>query len=380
MKTYRILGPNDPALTALANVLNAHPEWETELVILPWAEYEAASHAALAAQASPYQAVCVPGHIWLPGLVDKGQLAAFEPLLKQVPDEVRFTYNAGDLISGVAAETRIDGLTYLMPVFTDGHLLFFNKEFIDLQDGASVSPLSIASLAPSAHLPAGAYALALKAHPSEIFLDWLPYLWEAGGEIIDPDGRPGFAGVTGVSALEYYVSLRRFCPPQTETFGNAEIASALREGKVAMATSWGGQAADIYSGQTALGVALYPQPWNTTWGVSIPSNQPEAAQVAMLERLYRACGADLDAQVTRIAGSPVRTSSYRDEEFTRYPWLKAQFEMLGRARTLPADPRLGGFLGELYTGVYRAFIGEITAAQALTGVEEAAVKVLTGPI
>ena len=374
--TNRILGPDDPALAALSTLLISHPEWKTELIILPWAEYQATLDAALQAEISPYQAVCVPGHIWLPGLIDKGQLAAFDPLLEKLPDHVQLAYNAGVLMPNVAAETRINGQTYLLPLFTDGHLLFFNKEFIDLTDGATVSPLSLDALASTLRLPVGMHALALKAHPSEIFLDWLPYLWEAGGEIIDQNGGPGFAGLDGIGALEYYVSLKRFCPPQTGSYGNGEIAVSLSEGRVALAASWGGQAAMIFSGRTNLGVALFPQPWNATWGVSLPANQPEAAQLSMLERLYLACGSDLDLQVTRMAGSPVRLSSYRDEEYNRFPWLAAQYEMLKRAKTLPSDPRLGSFLGDLYTAVFQAFNGQMTPRQALKQAEKKAARVL----
>ncbi len=376
MTNYRILGPNDPALAALGTILRSHPEWETELVILPWAEYQAALDAALQAKVTPFQAVCVPGHIWLPGLIDKGQLAAFNPLLVELPDEAQLAYDARDLVHNVAAEACFDGQTYLLPLFTDGHLLFFNKEYMDLVDGATVSPLALDALASTVRLPAGVHALALKAHPSEIFLDWLPYLWEAGGEVIDQHGAPGFAGLAGIEALEYYVSLKRYCPSQPESYGNEEIAIALSQGQVALAASWGGQAAVIFSRQADLGVALFPQPWNTTWGVSLPANQPESAKLSMLERLYRACGPELDHEVTRVAGSPVRLSSYRAEECARYPWLAAQYEMLCRAKNLPTDPSLGSFLGDLYAAVFQAFIGQMPPEQALKQAEEKARRVL----
>jgi multiple sugar transport system substrate-binding protein len=365
--TFRILGPDDPALIALNDILNEHPSWETRLVILPWAEYQAALDSALASAVSPYQAVCIPGHIWLPGLVDKGQLAAFEPLLARVPEEIQSAYDAGDLVPAVAAETRCDGKTYLLPVFTDGHLLFFNKRMVELEDGAVVSPMKLDSLASRSKPPAGGHVLALKAHPSEIFLDWLPYLWEAGGEIINGDGEPGFSGTAGVQALEYYISLKRWCPPQPESYGNAEIAAALSEGRISMAASWGGQAAAIYSGKVKMGAAVFPKPWNTTWGISLPSNQPAPVLGSTLERLFAICGPELDSGVIRVAGSPVRCSSYSMENCARYPWLGTQIKMLRSASRLPADPRLGLFLGDLYTAVYEAFIGHLPPRQALEG-------------
>lgn len=376
MIKYCILGPDDPALQALEHTLTAHPEWETALEILPWASYQPALDAALHAEISPYQAVCVPGHVWLPGLVNSGLLSAIDPLKDTLPESVIAAYNAEEILPGVVAEAKIGSLTYLLPVFTDGHLLFFNKDFVDLPDGATVSPLSLANLASAMNLPEGISPLALKAHPSEILLDWLPFLWEAGGEVLDAAGVPRFAGVEGVEALEYYCALKRYCPPQVESYGNAEIAEALRCGKTAMAASWGGQAAVIFDGPANLGTALYPHPWNATWGICLPANQPEEQKRAMLERLYRSCGSELDHEVTRIAGSPVWNSSYKAADCARYPWLMAQHEMLRRARNLPVDPHLSAFLGDLYAAVYTVFIGQQPAAQALKMVERKALKAL----
>jgi len=375
--SYCVLGPDDPALAALAETLRAHPEWETTLKILPWADYQPALISALKAETCPYQAVCAPGHVWLPSLIANGQLAAFDPLLGRLPGDVVAAYDADDMMPAVAAEARYSGKTYLLPVFTDGHLLFFDPEHVDLPEAGIISPLDLPSLAASAHLDAGAYPLALKAHPSEIFLDWLPFLYAAGGDVLDESGTPRFAGPEGVEALEEYVSLKRFCPPQPESYGNAEIAQALIEGRVAMAASWGGQAAVIYAGGSKrLGVAVYTHPWNTTWGICLPANQLEAVQVATLERLYRACAPTLDRQVTRIAGSPVRRSSYAPEEKAAYPWLEAQERMLGCARNLPPHPRLLGFLGDLYEAIFQAFTGQKTPQEALAGAERNALSIL----
>jgi len=83
-----ILGPNDPALNALQQVLSAHPEWHTTLTIIPWAEYRDTLMAALTAETAPYQAVAVPGHLWVPELADAGYLVAIDSLAAGVSAEV----------------------------------------------------------------------------------------------------------------------------------------------------------------------------------------------------------------------------------------------------------------------------------------------------
>lgn len=52
---FALLGPDDPALSALDQRLRAHPEWETALTIVPWAEYRTPLMAVLTAPTAPYR-------------------------------------------------------------------------------------------------------------------------------------------------------------------------------------------------------------------------------------------------------------------------------------------------------------------------------------
>jgi len=80
--------------------------------------------------------------------------------------------------------------------------------------------------------------------------------------------------------------------------------------------------------------------------------------------------------VTRVAGSPVRQSSYTPAEMERYPWLAAQYEMVKRARTLPVHPGVGAFLGALYAAVHDAFTGKTTLREALATAESTVRRVM----
>lgn len=369
---YMILGPDDPALAVLKQQLVDHPEWDAELKIVPWADYQGMMNASLAAEHSSYQAVCVPGHIWLPGLVADQKLEAFDNLLPDIAEEVIQEYNLADIIPAIYAESLIDGKQYLLPLFTDGHLIFYRKDLLDLShvpDGI-LDPLSLPELLETLTLSAGQYPMALKAHASEILLDWLPYLWAHGGILMDDNHQPAFHSSEAIRALEFYISLKRFCPPDTHQYGNAEILNILKEGKTAFAVSWGGQAAPILDESNnpfrdVIGTATFTKPWNTTWGVSIPVNQPQATKQAILSVLFTAADKHQDCEVTRLAGSPVRMSSYSPDEMQRFPWLLAQYTMLTRRTLLPTSPAFGKYLGPLYEKVYSAFMGEISVQEAL---------------
>jgi len=367
----RILGPDDPALNVLGDVLQAHSEWRATLTIVPWPEYRSKLMETLTATQADFQAVCVAGHVWLPELADAGYLASLD--FDRLPEDLIADYRFDDILPAVAQESCIQGVQYMLPLFTDGHILFYREDRVTLSIGDDmpvVSPHRLSELAAHAHHPPQMYGLALKAHPSEIFLDWLPFLWEEGGDVLDPAGQPAFAGEAGIRALEVYCSLRHFCPPDTHTYGNAEIAQVIKAGRVGLATTWGGQAAAILldSGNPhryLYRTAIYPHPWNATWGVAIPANQTPALQKDVLAILLQALGPEQDRQITRVAGSPVRRSSYGPDELERYSWLAAQYEMLRRAGTLPIHPKVGACLGALYESVYAAFTGQATPQEAL---------------
>ena len=375
--TLKIIGPNDPALDILEAALARNPELDAILEIIPWPEYRDALMATLQADVAPNQALFVPGHIWLPELADAGYLADMTALFETVPADILETYDPTEIVPSIAAESKYQGKQYQLPFFSDGHILFYRADLIQLDESKGIPVVStkdLAEIAAAVHNPPKVYGLVLKADVSEIFTDWLPYLWEAGGWIFDEDGNPDVANKNNIAALQAYCDLRQFCPPETHTYGNGEIAESIRQGEAALVANWGGQTAPLLvdaegQKQTKYKSAAFPVPWNATWGIAIPANQPESSQQDALSTLMKILNKAQDKEITRVAGSPVRQSSYAPEELVKYPWLAAQREMLERAKPLPALPELGLFLGALYGAAHDAFTGKFTPAEALQKVQ-----------
>ncbi len=378
--TLKIIGPNDPALDVLEAALARYPELDTLLEIIPWPEYREALMATLTANFAPNQAVFVPGHIWLPEFADAGYLADIGALFEGVSADILKEYDADDIVPSIADESQYLGKQYQLPFFSDGHILFYRADLIQLDESDGIPVVStkeLAEMAATVHNPPEVYGLALKADASEIFTDFLPYLWEAGGWIFDENGNPDVANEKNIAALALYCSLREFCPPETHAYGNGEIADSIRKGEAALVANWGGQTAPLQidvdgQNQAEYKSAAFPIPWNATWGISIPANQPKSIQQNTLSTLMQLLNKEQDKEITRVAGSPVRQSSYVVEELAKYPWLAAQREMLERAKPLPARPELGAFLGALYGAVHDAFTGKSTPAEALQKVQKEA--------
>ncbi len=66
-----------------------------------------------------------------------------------------------------------------------------------------------------------------------------PVLWSFGGKLSDGKKAEGVInGPAAQKALEFYVSLKAFTPPGSESYYFAECLRDFQEGKVAMAESW----------------------------------------------------------------------------------------------------------------------------------------------
>lgn len=365
----RMIGPDHPTLRALTR----SSAWQIELDLVPRSTYRERLLQSLSSPQAEHQAVCVPGHLWLPELAHGGRLAPLDLLLADSPQPLRQAYRADDLLPAVAAESRYRGRPYLLPLFTDGQILLYRPNLVAVEEEGGVpvvNPRDLGALAAWC-CPNGVTPLALAAGPESILCDWLPFLWAEGGGLLDLQGRPAFAGPAGVRAMETYCSLRRFCPPDAHRWGPEDVAAAVSDGQVAMAPVWTAQLPSLLG--RGYRYAVYTQPFGVTWGVAVPANLSGAVQHEVLALLLQGLGPAVDAEVIRPTGGPVRRSSFADLE--PYPWLAAQLEMLTRSNTLPADPRLGPVVSALTSALYRAFCGESSVQEALDGaLEEALVR------
>ncbi len=164
---YRLLAPDDPALQALQEALFHTPQRDISLDIVPWAEYRDRLMFTLQADRATYHAVCVPGHVWLPELAAAGLLLPLDAPLAADPEALS-TYQPDDLLPLVAQESRYQGVLYQFPLFSDGHILFYRADLVDLpaMPVPTVSTTPLADLAARVHNPPDLYGLAPKARSS----------------------------------------------------------------------------------------------------------------------------------------------------------------------------------------------------------------------
>jgi multiple sugar transport system substrate-binding protein len=336
--------------------------------ILPWAEYGSRLFSVIEENSPRYDVVMVAGHLWLPGFAAKGALAPLDDLEPLNSRE----YDAGDIMPGVQREMTYQGARYLVPSFSDGHLVYIREGEDRLvgEDG-TVDVRRFDRIATALSAAPGftrQAAMIMKTSPSEIYLDWLPYLRAFGGEFLSPEGEPLFHSTAGREALEYYIKLRSHLSEKHAPFGNEEVAAALRDGVVSFGISWGGQAGVIVTKeaveQELFTYASPSYPWNVTWSFGILSGSTAQNEAAHL--LSWLSGRDSDKKIGRYAGSPCRQSTYDDPDLKRRcPWFSAQEAMVERAIPLPSRPDLAALISPMYTALAKAYVGELSVAKAL---------------
>ena len=132
--TLTILGPDDPALQALEEACAAHPQLNASVKIIPWADYRNALLDALNAPATPYEAVCLPGHVWLPELTHAGHFFNLNDLTSEVEPATLAAYDASGLVPSVKAECHYQDQWVMLPLFTDGHIVFYRSDLLELPE------------------------------------------------------------------------------------------------------------------------------------------------------------------------------------------------------------------------------------------------------
>lgn len=358
-ETLKVLAVADPAVESYLDedlgILDGYGG-KVDFHIVPWADYYPMMMKAFAGEAD-YDIVMVAGHLWLRDFAEKGYLS-------------ELALEEEDILPVIAEEMRYKGKAYLSPSFCDGHMIVYRKSLLYQALGRElesvITPQEYIETAKAYRAAWGKQAVAMKADRSEIFTDALPFLRMYGGDAYDPQGTAACGKEETVKGLQSYVELKAYAVDGTESFGNVEIAAAIREKEAAMAVTWSGQMGEVFKEgcleRWDLGFSTFSTAWNVTWsfGICLSSGKKEAAE----EFLKYLRSPLVDQKVGRKSGAPVRRASYL-EGAGDCPWFPVQQRMMELARPLPHLSKAGEKNGILYEKIFEAFSGKKAAEEAM---------------
>src|SRR5438132_3928447 len=135
---------------------------------------------------------------------------------------------------------------YAIVIIDDVEILYYNKQYFD---GAPKTWDDIAQAAQSKSKPPSLYgwsARGVKGNP--IVQTYLPLLNSYGGNFVNDDWSPGFAGPAGVGALERLLSFIPYMPTGVAEFDTDQEVQVLLQGKCMALTEYTGLSHQVDDG------------------------------------------------------------------------------------------------------------------------------------
>jgi len=338
MTKLRILAVEDPAVYGYIEpsfkIIENYELYEGIKIDFDIVDFKAYYETLMSTFASyTYDIVMIAGHLWLKNMVSKGFLKP----LDQKDDE--------DIIPSIRQEMKLDGITYLSPSFCDGHMLVYRNSMVCHKLDHQIS---IKKLIDLVNQYEGYPKIALKAHPSELFLDVLPYVLSFHGPIFVSHHRLNIDSELLLEGLYAYKQMMNVAPNDTQTFDNNAIKDQIQQKKVPYAVTWGGQLGRIYNESCVekedLRFVALKESWNVTWSFAIPHNTDKYDEA--LKFMNYLTESSVDRMIGGYSGNPVRVSSYIIDQH-KYPWYQNLLEMINHANHLPNHENLGEIMVSL---------------------------------
>ncbi|MGW4048130.1 sugar ABC transporter substrate-binding protein [Streptomyces sp. NPDC004721] len=286
------------------------------------------------------------------------------------------TFHEGDFFPAAWQQGSYDGKTYGVPWYVDTRVLFYRTDLAE-KAGLKGAPATMADLQKAAEAyqtKAGTkWGLYIQSRGLDTVQSFYPFLYSAGGAVLDDDGKPVVNSAEAVHALENYASYpdkglsSKSAPPGYDPlkdfntgavpmfFGGPWIMGLLDENYPDLKGKWAVAAvpADKASVSVAGGSSL---------AVSADSDHKAAAQ-EFIQYLTDAKGqADW---FDRTKDLPANTAAWTSGDLASDPNLKVWRSQMETAKSTPSHPKLTEITSKVDTAIESVTQGKSTAKAAL---------------
>jgi multiple sugar transport system substrate-binding protein len=223
------------------------------------------------------------------------------------------------------------------------------------------------------------YGIALLgAKGSAVAQDYMAWVQQHGGTILDADGNPALNTPQNVEILEFFGSLFDYAPPGAADYWWDQRETAFRTGNVALMEGWsiaraGYENPEISTVVGNVDITLAPVAEGMEpkygfggWGIGInaDSDAPDAAW----EFIKWLSSPEIQKEWIRNDGAPIRRSTLEDPELNaEYPWFPILLEAFenGDGDYRPRIPEYSIIENALGTAANSYIVGELSAQEAL---------------
>ena len=227
----------------------------------------------------------------------------------------------------------------------------------------------------------GEYGIALLgAKGSAVAQDYMAYLQQHGGSVLDESGNIAVNTPENVAVLEFFGQLFQYAPPGSTDYWWDQRETAFRDGQVAMMEGWSIARAgyedpeiskivgnvDITYAPVSEGIE--PKYGFGGWGIAINADSDPQKQEAAWQFIKWITSPEVQKDWVRNDGAPIRRSTLTDAELvSEYPWFPKMLESFekGDGDYRPRIPEYSIIEDALGTYVNAYLVGEETAQSAL---------------
>jgi multiple sugar transport system substrate-binding protein len=235
---------------------------------------------------------------------------------------------------------------YAIVIIDDVEILYYNKQYFDTAPKTWDDIARIAAAKSKPGSLAGWSARGVKGNP--IMQTYLPLLNSYGGNFVNTDWSPGFAGPEGVAALERLLSFIPYMPSGVAEFDTDQEVQALLQGKCMALTEYTGlthqvddPAASKVVGQINMAATPSQQksgPAIGTFICGIASGAPNTDGAKKFLEWFTSSPVQIDFAKTN-GSAAVTNSALTDQTIsTQFRWLPAIADAVNNSVAKPRSP------------------------------------------
>lgn len=230
------------------------------------------------------------------------------------------------------------------------------------------------------------YGIALLgAKGSAVAQDFMAWVQQHGGRILDDSGKVAVNTPENVEILKFFGEMFKYAPPGSTDYWWDQRETAFRSGKVAMMEGWsiaraGYENPEISSIVGKVDVTAAPVKSGIDpkfgfggWGIGINADSTPEEQECAWQFIKWLTSPEIQKEWLRNDGAPIRRSTMTDPEIVKqFPWmplLLTSFEK-GDGDYRPRIPQYSMIEDALGTHVNAFLVGQETAEQALEAAQK----------
>lgn len=360
-----------PFFKDLAAQYNASQD-DIEVVVehLPWPEMQQQLITDISAGTAPD--ISHMATRWMAGFAIDGALAPIDGLMSDGFAET-FVPTFLDL-------QKVDGETWGLPIAASARGMFYNKDLLE-QAGAEVPTTWAEALEAAKKVSALSdeiYGIGVQGANLDTEGYWFYSLWTHGGDILDADGRSGFASDAAVAATQNYIDLIDAGVTQPGVLGSSreDLQNLFTAGKLGIVLSgpWlntqlADEAPDLDYGIAEIPVATDRATYGVTDTISILADSDvKESSMKVLEFFFND---ENRLEFGKNEGFvPVLNSMSNEAYFTEDPNMAVFLDMSPVAKFAPLVPQWEEMAESLKSALAKSYSGDEDPAVALAAAAE----------